>query len=295
MDGLFATHPPSQERVDKNKAYAEKLAAKYGKGGEVGVEPFVAAMQKLREMKPAYDKYDQAMAAAEKKDFATAKALAAEAAKMVPNEGSFQVLLGQIALAEKQPQTAANHFDKAMQLSPNYFASHLGAGVAQAQLGNKQKAEKYLTRSAELLPTAPAAYYLGNFARDRGDKETALKYYQAAASSESAVGQAAAAEYLKMDLPQNPGNYVAAGAQQNSQGGLMVVVQNRANVPLTGIQVTPVLVDLSGRVVQQGNPVTIQGVVKPGEQAAAATGLANLTPEQIQALRFRVDAAKVPE
>jgi hypothetical protein len=25
------------------------------------------------------------------------------------------VLLGQIALAEKQPQTAANHFDKAMQ------------------------------------------------------------------------------------------------------------------------------------------------------------------------------------
>jgi len=50
LDGMFATHPPSQERVDKNKAYAEKLAAKYGKGGEVGAEPFAAATQKLRQM-----------------------------------------------------------------------------------------------------------------------------------------------------------------------------------------------------------------------------------------------------
>ena len=295
LDGMFATHPPSQERVDKNKAYAEKLAAKYGKGGEVGAEPFAAATQKLRQMKPAYDKYDQAMAAAEKKDFATAKALLAEVSKMVPNEGSFQVLLGQIALAEKQPQAAAGYFDKAMKLSPNYFASYLGAGVTQMQLNNKQKAEPYLTRSAQMLPTAPAAYYLGNIARDRGDTDTARKYYEAAASSQSSVGQAAAAEYMKMDLPQNPGNYVAAGAQQDSQGRLMVVVQNRSKVSLKEIKVTPVLVDASGRIVQQGDPVAIQAVVKPGEQAAAATGLASLTPEQMQALRFRVDAAKIAE
>ena len=179
-------------------------------------------------MKPAYDKYDQAMVAAQKKDFATAKSLAGQAAKAIPREGSFQVLLGQIALAEKQPQAAAGHFDKAMQLSPNYFASYLGAGVAQVQLGNKTRAEQYLMRSAELLPTAPAAYHLGNIARDRGDTEAARKYYQAAASSKSSIGQAAAAEYMKMDLPQNPGNYVAAAGQLDSQGRLMVVVQNRS-------------------------------------------------------------------
>ena len=34
-------------------------------------------------------------------------------------------------------------------------------------------------------------------------------------------------------------------------------MQNRSQVALTGIQVTPVLVDASGRVVQQGNPVAI--------------------------------------
>src|SRR5690242_20347284 len=94
MDGLFASHPPSQERVEKNRKAVEEL----GRGGDMGVESYMAATKKLREMKPAYDKYDQAQAAAAKKDFATAKTLAAEAAKAVPNEGSFQVLLGQIAL-----------------------------------------------------------------------------------------------------------------------------------------------------------------------------------------------------
>jgi predicted Zn-dependent protease len=291
FEGLFASHPPSQERVDTNKKTADKL----GRGGEMGVESFAAATKKLREMKPAYDKYDQAAVAAQNKDYPKAKALLAEASKMVPNEGTFQVLQGQIALAEKQPKAAAAYFDKAMQFSPNYFASYLGAGISQVQLGDKQRAEQLLSQSAKLLPTAPAAYQLGNLARDRGDTETARQFYKAAASSQSAAGQAAASEYMKMDLPQNPGNYVAAGAQYDSQGRLMVVVQNQARVPLTGIQVTPVLVDGSGRIVQQGNAVAIQGVVKPGEKAAAPTGIANMPQEQLQALRFRVDAAKVAE
>jgi hypothetical protein len=59
--------------------------------------------------------------------------------------------------------------------------------------------------------------------------------------------------------------------------------------------VTPVLVDASGRVVQQGNPVAIQAVVKPGEQAAAPSGIDNLTQAQLQALRVRVDGAKIAE
>ena len=291
MEGLFASHPPSQERVDQNKKTADEL----GRGGNLGTESFVAATRQLRQMKPAYDKYDQAVAAAQKKDFATAKSLAGEAVKAIPNEGSFQVLLGQIALAEKQPQTAVGHFDKAMQLSPDYFASYLGAGVAQVQLGNENKAEQFLTRSAQLLPTAPAAYHLGNIARDRGDTEAARKYYQAAATSQSSIGRAAAAEYMKLDLPQNPGNYIAAGGQLDSKGQVMVVVQNRSPIALHAVQVTPILVDATGRIVRQGDPVLIRSVVKPGEQAAAPTGIANLSQEQLQALRFRVDGAQIAE
>ncbi|HKE95406.1 MAG TPA: M48 family metalloprotease [Povalibacter sp.] len=291
MEGLFASHPPSVERVERNK----KTAAELGPGGEVGAEKYAAALNGLRQMKPAYDKYDQAMAAAKNKDLTTAKSLASEAARAVPGEGRFQEFLGEIALAEKQPQTAVTHYQKAMALNPGYYGSYLGAGVAEMQLGDKAKAQEWLGKSAQLLPTAPAAYYLGNIARDNGDTATAQKYYQAAASSNSSIGKAAAAEYMKMDLPQNPGNYVAAGGQLDAQGRLMVVVQNRSPVPLNSIRVTPVLVDGSGRIVQQGNPVVIDAVVKPGEQAATPTGIANLAQEQMQALRFRVDEAKVAQ
>ena len=291
MEGLFASHPPSTERVEKNK----QAAAELGRGGEVGADRYQAALKPLREIKPAYDKYDQAVAAARKKDFATARSLAADAAKSVPKEGRFQELLGELELAQKQPKDALPYYEKAMALNPNYFGSYLGAGVAQMQIGNKAKAEEWLTKSAELLPTAPAAYYLGNLARDRGDAAKAKQLYQAAASSDSTIGKAAAAEFVKMDLPQNASNYVAAVGQMDAQGQVIVVVQNRSPVALNAIQVTPVLIDGAGRIVQQGNAVQINAVLQPGAQIAAPTGLGNLPAAQLQALRFRVDRAAVSE
>jgi predicted Zn-dependent protease len=291
MEGLFASHPPSTERVEKNK----QAAAELGRGGEVGADRYQAALKPLRDIKPAYDKYDQAVAAARKKDFTTARSLAADAAKAVPKEGRFQELLGELELAEKRPKNALPYYEKAMALNPNYFGSYLGAGVAQMQIGNKTKAEEWLTKSAELLPTAPAAYYLGNLARDRGDAAKAKQLYQAAASSDSTIGKAAAAEFVKMDLPQNASNYVAAAGQMDAQGQVIGVVQNRSPVALNAIQVTPVLIDGTGRIVQQGNPVQINAVLQPGAQIAAPTGLGNLPAAQLQALRFRVDRAAVSE
>ena len=125
---------------------------------------------------------------------------------------------GEIALAEKKPKEARPYYEKAISLNPGYFGSYLGAGVAEYRAGDKAKAEQYLTQSAKLLPTAPAAYFLGQVAKDRGDTETALKYYQAAATSNSNIGQAAAAEALRIDLPRNPGNYVATAPQVAANG-----------------------------------------------------------------------------
>jgi predicted Zn-dependent protease len=291
LEGLFASHPPSVERVEKNKQTAQRL----GVGGEIGQDRYVAKTKTLRDTKPAYDKYDQALAAAQKKDFAAAKSLANEAAKAVPREARFHELLGELELAGKQPQAALPHYQKAIELNPSYFGSYLGAGVAQFQAGNKAKAEEWLTKSAQLLPTAPAAYYLGNIARERGDGARAMEHYRAAAGSNSQIGQLAAAEFVRMDLPQNPGNYVGTSGQFDAQGRPMLIIQNRAPVALTNIQVTPVLVDGAGRVLQQGAPVRVSRSLKSGEQVAADAGLGNLTQEQLPYLRFRVDEARVAE
>jgi predicted Zn-dependent protease len=95
IDGLFASHPPSEERVEKNKTHATAL----GRGGDLGDARYTARLKPLLEMKPAYDKHDKAIAAARKKDYAQARQLAGEAATALPKEGRFQQTLGEIALA----------------------------------------------------------------------------------------------------------------------------------------------------------------------------------------------------
>jgi len=291
IEGLFASHPPSEERVAKNKATAARL----GPGGDLGKERYEARLQPFRKIEPAYDKFEEAMLAARKKEYTKAESLVQEAIKIEPREGRFHEFLGEMKLAQKKPEEALPHYQKAIDLNSDYFGSYLGAGVAQFQTGNEARAEEWLTKSAELLPTAPAAYYLGTILRDRGDRAKAMEYFRAAAGSQSQIGQRAAAEFVRMDLPQNPGNYVATQGQIDPQGRVVVVVQNRAPSPLVGIQITPVLVDASGRVVQQGQPVVFRSAVQPGQQAAALTGISSITQEQLPYLRFRVDGAKVAE
>lgn len=291
FEGLFASHPPSAERVEQNK----RTAAELGRGGDLGKERFETKLAGLRKVEPAYEKYDQAVAAAREKDYAKAQSLASQAVRLLPAEGRFHELLGELALAEKKPQAAIPHYDKAIELNPGYFGSYLGAGVAQYQTGNKARAQELLTKSAELLPTAPAAYYLGTIARERGDRAQAMDYFRAAAGSQSPLGQRAAAEFVRMDLDQNPGSYVAAQAQFDAQGRLLVVVQNRAPVTLRDFRVTPVLIDAAGRIVQQGATIRIDAALKPGEQIAAHSGIGSISPQELPHLRLRVDAARVAE
>jgi hypothetical protein len=121
-----------------------------------------------------------------------------------------------------------------------------------------------------------------------------MDYYRSAAGSQSTLGQRAAAEYVRMDLPQNPGSYVVAGGQFDARGQLLVVVQNRAPVALRNIQVTPVLVDGQGRVIRQGARLGLDVLLKPGEQTAARSGIA-VSQQELPYLRFRIDAAQVAD
>lgn len=261
----------------------------------MGAERYTARVAPLLRLKPAYDRYDEAQAALAKKDLATARRLSAEAARMEPREGRFHQLQGDIELSAKRERDALPYYQKAIQLSPAYFGGWLGAGVAQYRTGNKSQAKASLTRSMELLPTAPAALYLGNLSRDAGETDAALRYYKAATSAQGTIGKEAEREVLMLDLPRNPGNYVAAALRGGSDGRPMVVVQNRAPVPLSHISLTPVLVNSAGQIVSQGKTLDIRGPVQSGEQVAVDAGFTGLTSEQLQALRFRIEAARVAD
>lgn len=288
---VFASHPPSTERVAKNRATAAAL----GVGGELGEHRYRAQVAPVLQLKPAYDKADQAVAAAGKKDFAQAKKLASEAVALAPNEGRFHQLLGDLELAQKRPQAALPHYRKAIELNPNYFGSFLGAGVAQLQAGDQSQAETWLRTSMELLPTAPAAYYLGTLSKERGDVDEALQFYKSAASSSSQYGQLAMAELVRIDLPRNPGNYIGTAGSVAADGRLVLIVENRAPLALTDIQVTPVWIDAFGRVVSEGATVRIREILRPNQRIAGDAGIGVLSRQQLANVRFRVDGARIVE
>ncbi|MGD9843653.1 MAG: M48 family metalloprotease [Steroidobacteraceae bacterium] len=290
LEGLFASHPPSAERVATNQATSTELG---GSGGELGVERYAVKTAELRKLKPAYDKYDQALAAVNKKDLVGAKKLAAEAAQLLPPEARFAQLLGDIAMSQQQPKEAVAAYEKAIALDANYFGPYLGGGIAQFKLGDKAKAEKWLKKSASLLPTAPAAYYLGSIAKDRGDVAGAMQLYQSASTSQSEYGQLAVAEFQRMDVGQNPGNYIATAVQQDAAGRVLFALQNRAQLTVTNLEVIPVLLDSFGRVVQQGQRRSLRVTLRSGETMVVDSGLGVMSAEQVALMRVSVSSVQL--
>ena len=289
LEGLFASHPPSPERVAANK----ETLAKLGIGGETGKEVFAQKVAKVKASQPAYKAYDDAVAALKKGDTATASTLAQKAIAGEPREARFQELLGDIALTQKKPQEAINYYAKAIQMQPDYFKPHAQTGIALYNMGKKAEAESYLKKANSLLPTAPAALYLGEIAEERGDIESALQNYQLAAGSNSDIGKEANTRGMRLDLPRNPARYIASGAQADNAGNLYAVVQNNASVPVGRVQVRVVKYDAkTGRAIGQSQPMIINGV-QPGKRNQVAVGERVKTAQEVQLYKVVVEAAEL--
>jgi beta-barrel assembly-enhancing protease len=292
LEGLFASHPPSEERVQNN----EQTVAKLGAGGERGCEQYAQATAGLRKLEPAFDKYDAGIEALQKKDVETAAARAREALALAPNQPKFHELLGDVALSRKQFQEAIGHYDRASDLNPRYFKPYLAAGIANLQLERLADAEPLLTRSMDLLPTATGAYYLGRIAHGRGELEKAVNYYQLAANSDSDVGRASARELVLLDLPRNPGRYVRVQPRVDQNGRIWMVVQNGAPFPIEGIVVAAAVADPNGRGALQG-PVRVgsgAGALAPGEAMQIPTPLGPISnAQELRLVQAEVQGARV--
>ena len=289
ISGLFASHPPSPERVAANKVTLAKLGA----GGEMGVEAYAKNVGKVKATQAAYKAYDDGVAALKKGDTATATTLAQKAIAGEPKEARFQGLLGDIAFTQKKPQEAINYYAKAIAMQPDYFKPHAQTGIALYNMSKKAEAETYLKKANSLLPTAPAALYLGEIAEARGDIDGALQNYQLAAGSNSDIGKEANERGVRLDFPRNPAKYLQSGAVADNAGNLFAVVQNNAGVPVGRVQVRVVKYDAqTGRAVGQSQPMIINGV-QPGKRNQIAIGERIKTPQEAQLYKVVVEAAEL--
>lgn len=291
IEGLFASHPPSPERVAENKATLAKLGA----GGEWGKEIYAKKTAKLRATQGAYKAYDEAVKALNDKNVDKAKTLVSQAIAIEPKEARFQELLGDIALTQKKPQEALAFYDKAIKMQPDYFKPHIQSGIALFNMGKKTEAEPYLKRANQLLPTAPGHALLGQLAESRGDINGALQHYQVAASSNSDIGKDAIARAVKIDLPRNPAKYIQSAAQADNAGNLYAVVQNGTPVTINRVVVRVVKYDAStGRAVGQSGLLTINGVA-PGKRNQVAVGTRVNNAKEVGLYKVVVESAELAQ
>jgi hypothetical protein len=122
-----------------------------------------------------------------------------------------------------------------------------------------------------------------------------MRYFSAAAESNSDFGRQATVEVLREDLPRNPARYLATAAQRDGRGALVIVVENRTSVPLAEVQVTPELVGAGGGVEQRGTPLRIGRPLEPGERVVLDAGVGAVGDDALARTRVRVDYARAVE
>lgn len=187
MTGLFASHPPSPERVENNR----RTAAELDGGGELGRDRYQRAIAGLKASEPAYEAHDEGRKALADNDLSTARAKAEEAIRLEPREAIFHALLGDTLATGKNFSDAEQAYSRALQRDPNWFYHHLRRGMVREELGKHSEARSDLQASLERLPTAQAHYYLGNVERADGSRAKAIEHYRQAAQSEGEIGTAA--------------------------------------------------------------------------------------------------------
>ncbi len=194
LDGMFASHPPSRERLEANRETAERL----GSEGEWGRERFRAATGDLERRAPAYAHHDRARTALREGDHEAALQALEKALEIESEEARFHALRGEIRQAQGDLQRAVSDYLQAIEYEPDYFQHHLQAGLVLETRGDYHDARKHLERSLELLPTAPAHLSLGDIERREGNRDKAIDHYRTAASSDSEAGRTARSRLEEM-------------------------------------------------------------------------------------------------
>lgn len=271
LGGLFASHPPSQERVDNNIATARNLGVK---NGVIGRDRYKQMIARLEKTKPAYEAYDDAKKAMKAGDLARARALVDKAIRVEPRESLFQGLRGDLLTEQGDSKAALSAYNKAVAANPNYFKHYLTRGYVKRELGDAIGARMDFKRSLDLLPTAEGKYGLGRVALDSGNQNAAITYLQQAAATNSAVAAVAKRDLAKLGSKENPKRYIKLALRLDRQGFLSVAVKNQA--PVTVKNVIVVLGRRTSGGLQREATYRLRGALRPGEQRVVRSSIGPL-------------------
>lgn len=287
LSGLFASHPPSQERVNRNR----EKAAQLGAGGLRNRDVYQRRIAQLKRDKPAYDAQTEAIKALNNKDGKTAISHLDRAIKLQPRDGAFWELRGHAWSMLDEKARAEQDFSAAISRNPAYFSHHLARGVLRYESGRVREAMPDLEKSHQLLPTTTSAFYLGQNADAGGDRAKAIGYYQQAAQSSGALGKKAQSRLVHLEMAETPHKYISSTPYLGDDGRLWLVIRNNSALAVTGVQVQ------LGEMVNSfmmGNVTTLPGPSQlgPGQQAVVKTRIAIAERGELAKYRTQVVAAR---
>ncbi len=252
LNGLFASHPPSQERVDANRETTRQLPLT----GDLGRERYQQKIAHIKKTEKAYAEYEKGRKALQEKNYTSANSLATRAIEIEPREAQFYGLQGDIHFEQKKFPRALTLYDTAIQYNNSFFLFYVQRGLTQRILGNSSGAERDLKSSIELLPTATAYNALGEVSLANGQRIEAKNYFTAAATSGSESGRQALSSFIKLDLPDNPQTYIHTAAARDSNGGVRIKIKNTSPFTVTGITILARYVDAAGKTQQARSSFT---------------------------------------
>lgn len=291
LSGLFASHPPSQERVAANRETAKALAAERAAQGNnaplrLGKDEYQRQMAYLKKIRPAYDAYTKGVKALKAGDKTQALQLAQKALSIEPKEAKFHELRGDVRHSQKRYNDALTNYNRALNLDNDYFTYYLSRGLSYYEMERTNAAKADFEASLKRVETEIAHFYLGNIAEKNGDKQAAMRHYQAAGKSNSAMGKQAASSFARLDFPQNPGRYLRTGVQVTRDGRLIAVVQNGTGNAVNNVD----LIINDGR---NNWTSQIRGTIPAGRTINHRTGLGPYTAEQLRQIRINVTRASI--
>jgi predicted Zn-dependent protease len=270
LSRLFASHPPSQRRVDENIKTAQGLK----KGGIVGEDSYMEAMARLFKTQKAYDSYDKAHAAFKKNNTKQASALLNAAMRIEPREAHFHSLQGDIAMAQNNMPNAKRSFDKAISLNSQFYYYYLQRGKIYEQQNNRKAAQADFATSLKLLPTTAAQLALGQFAERDGKLQVAQRYYAMASQATGADAEKAKSALMKLAPPASIDTRLLVRQSLNRNGNLVIELINQTSRNLSNVKL-----GLRNGVNAPQRVQTIRKIIPAGQRYIIDTG-AKMTKRQ---------------
>lgn len=229
LHDLFATHPPSIERIRAN----EVTAAEYPQGGRWGIKEYQTAMATLKKDAPGYKELDSGYQALMRGNTREALEHAEKGIALVPNEGHLYNLKGKCLVSMNRYTEALACFDKAIEFNDSYFDFYLQRGLLEAKMGKWSASKRDLDKSNVLLPSAEAHYALGELELREGNRLEAMRHFQIAGQAHNQAGNNARAADKRLEAPLEA---VIGQAHLDEDHTLHITLTNECSQPVDAIE-----------------------------------------------------------